>query len=113
MKKISTVTKALFALFILYLFFFLPIPFYLETPGNAFGLDEMVEVNEEFSKVPGDFYITTVSIQQSTPFRALTSFLPFRDLVSERDLFGDIEDFEEYNSIQKYYMDSSVNTAIQ
>lgn len=96
-----------------YLFFFQPIPFYMEVPGGAFGLDEMVEIDQEFSDEPGDFYITTVSIQQVTPFTALSSFLPFRDLVSEAQLFGEIDDFEEYNKIQKFYMDSSINTAVQ
>ena|SRR5690625_4133575 len=113
MKRIPAFIKALLILGVLYLFFFMPIPFYLEVPGRAFGLDNMVEVNEEFSNDPGEFYITTVGIQQTTPFTALSSVLPFRDLLSEQDLFGDVQDFEEYDVIQQYYMDSSINTAIQ
>ena len=113
MKRFTRLFKVLLVMAVLYAFVFLPIPFYLEIPGKAFGLDSMVEVNNEFSEEPGDFYLTTVSIQQATPLTALSSVLPFRDLLSEADLFGDIEDFEEYDAMQQYYMNSSINTAIQ
>lgn len=113
MKRFTRLFKVLLVMALLYAFVFFPIPFYLEIPGKAFGLDQMVEVNSEFSEEPGDFYLTTVSIQQATPLTALSSVLPFRDLVSEANLFGDIEDFEEYDVMQQYYMNSSINTAIQ
>ncbi len=113
MKKFSLFIQSLLVIGAIYLFFFLPIPFYLEVPGTAFGLDDMIEVDGSGSDLPGDFYITTVGIQQGTPFTILTSVLPFRDLVSERELFGDIENYEEYDVIQQYYMDSSINTAVQ
>jgi PDZ domain-containing protein len=112
MKKIPTWLKGLLLFIAVYLFMFQPIPFYMEVPGRAFGLDEMVEVNQEFSDDPGEFYITTVGIQQVTPMTALTSILPYRDLFSEQELFGD-QNFEEYDVIQQYNMTSSSNTAIQ
>ncbi|HIZ70570.1 MAG TPA: PDZ domain-containing protein [Candidatus Atopostipes pullistercoris] len=113
MKKISTWIKTLLIFAVLYLFFFLPLPLYLEVPGQAFELNDMVEVDHEYFNDSGDFYITTVGIQQATPFTALSSVFPFRDLVTEKELFGDIDNYEEYNVIQNYYMDSSINTAIQ
>src|SRR5699024_323436 len=113
MKRFVQIIKVILIMVLLYAFIFVPIPFYLEVPGKAFGLDGMVEVNNEFSNEPGDFYLTTVAIQQATPLTALSSVLPFRDLLSEVDLFGDIEDFEEYDAMQQYYMNSSINTAVQ
>lgn len=113
MKKLPGWLKGILVLGFIYLFFFQPIPFYIESPGGAFGLDDMVEVNHKFSDEEGDFYITTVGIQQATPFTSLSSVLPFRDILSEQELFGDVSDFEEYDSIQQFYMDSSINTAIQ
>lgn len=113
MKRFVQIIKVILIMVLLYAFIFVPIPFYLEVPGKAFGLDGMVEVNNEFSNEPGDFYLTTVAIQQATPLTALSSVLPFRDLLSEVDLFGDIEDFEEYDAMQHYYMNSSINTAVQ
>ncbi len=113
MKKIPTWFKGVLIILAVYLFAFQPIPFYIESPGTAFGLDEMVEVDQQFSEDPGEFYITTVGIQQATPMTALTSVRPYRDLISEQELFGDVEDFHEYDIIQQYYMNSSGNTAIQ
>lgn len=113
MKKLSSWIKILLILGILYLFFFLPLPLYLEVPGRAFELNDMVEVDHEYFNDTGEFYITTVGIQQATPFTALSSVLPFKDLVTEKDLFGEIDNYEEYDVIQQYYMDSSINTAIQ
>lgn len=113
MKKVPTWIKSLIILAVVYLFVIQPIPFYIEKPGSAFGLDEMVAIDGEVSDDPGEFYITTVAIQQATPLTAFTSVLPYRDLLTERELFGDMTDFEEYDVIQNYYMESSSNTAIQ
>jgi len=113
MKKVPGWLKIGLIIIAVYLFVFQPIPFYLEVPGSAFGLDEMVEVDGEYSEAPGDFYITTVAVQQATPMTALSAVLPYRDLFNEQELFGEVENFEEYDEIQQYYMESSENTAIQ
>lgn len=113
MKKMPTWLKGLLLIIAVYLFALRPIPLYIESPGTAFGLDEMVEVDHKYADDPGEFYLTTVGIQQVTPMTALTGFMPYRDLLSEQELFGDIQDFEEYDVIQQYFMDSSGNTAIQ
>lgn len=113
MKKIPTWIKSLFIFVVIYLFVIQPIPFYIEKPGSAFGLDDMVAIDGEISDDPGEFYITTVAIQQATPLTAFTSILPYRDLLTERELFGEMTDFAEYDVIQNYYMESSSNTAIQ
>lgn len=98
---------------VIYLLVFNPIPYYIESPGKAFSLNEMVEVNDEFSDEAGDFYLTTISFRQATPLSALSSLFPFRDLVKQADVVGDVEDFDTYDIIQQYYMESSANTAIQ
>ena len=113
MKKVPAWLKSLFIFVIIYLFVIQPIPYYIEKPGTAFGLDDMVAVDGQLADDPGEFYITTVGIQQATPLTALSSLLPYRDLLSEQELFGDMSDYEEYDVIQNYYMKSSSNTAIQ
>lgn len=113
MKKIPKwVQSILFLLFLFFLFFF-RLPLYLEVPGNIFPLNRMVEVDHQLSDAPGEFYLTTIGVQQLTPAMLVRSFLPYQDLVRESDLFGDFDDFESYDSIQKYYMDSSINNAIK
>lgn len=113
MKKIPIWIQRLFFFLILFFLFFFPLPFYLEVPGNIFPLSDMIEVNKEYEKNTGEFYITTVGVKQATPLTFLQSFLPYQDLVSESKLLGDFEDFENYNTIQKYYMNHSINNAIK
>ncbi len=113
MKKIPTWLKSFMVILAVYLFSFQPIPYYMESPGRAFGLDDMVEIGEEYGENTGEFYITTVGVQQVTPMIALSSIRPFHDLISEEALFGEVQDFEAYDTIQQYYMESAGNTAIQ
>lgn len=113
MKRIPKWLKAIFILIFFYVLFFFRLPYYIEKPGSLFSLDEMVEVDNEFTDEPGDFYITTVGIQKTTPITLLSSLLPYRDLVKETDLFGESNDAETYNKIQEYYMQSSINNAIK
>lgn len=113
MKRIPRWLQVILALLFFYLLVFLRLPYYLEVPGSIFSLDEMVEVDNQFTDNPGDFYITTVGIQRTTPITLLSSLLPYRDLVSESDLFGDFDDYETYDEIQAYHMKSSINNAIK
>ncbi len=113
MKKLPTWLKALLIIIAVYLFAFQPIPYYVESPGRAFGLDDMVKIGDEYGENAGEFYLTTVGVQQVSPMTALLSIRPFHDLLSEQALFGDIQNFEAYDTIQQYYMESSGNTAIQ
>lgn len=113
MKKLPTWLKILLVFIVVYLFAFQPIPYYLESPGQAFGLDNMVEIDEKYAENEGEFYLTTVGIRQATPMTALLSLRPFHSLLSEQRLFGEVPDFDAYDRIQQYYMDSSGNSAIQ
>lgn len=113
MKRIPKWLQGLLLLFIVYFLFFLRLPLYLEVPGQIFSLDEMVEVEQNTSDAPGEFYITTVGIQQLTPITMVRSLFPYQDLVSEAELFGEAENFDNYDRIQKYYMESSINHAIK
>lgn len=113
MKNRPKWLQGLILIFIGYFLFFLRLPFYIEVPGQVFSLDEMVDIEQNTTDVPGDFYITTVGVQQLTPVTFIRSFFPYQDLVTEAELFGDAENFESYDRIQKYYMDSSINHAIK
>ena len=113
MRKIPKWVQGVLFLLLVYFIFFLRLPLYLEVPGNVFSLDEMIEVDSEQKDAPGEFYITTVGIQQLTPATIWRSFYPYQDLISESELFGEHNDFESYNRLQKYYMESSINHAIK
>ncbi|MDN6195976.1 MAG: PDZ domain-containing protein [Atopostipes suicloacalis] len=113
MKKIPKwFRKLLFFIILLFMFFF-PLPFYLEVPGSIFPLSDMVEVDHQYEELSGEYYITTVGVKQATPVTIFQTFLPYHDLVSESKLLGNLDNFENYNRIQKYNMNHSINSAIK
>jgi len=92
---------------------FLPIPYYIEQPGATIDLKELITVNQKEDTSAGSFSLTSVGIRQATVFTAIgTKFNKFKDLISEEELLGGATD-EEYNRIQRYYMESSQNSAIE
>lgn len=92
---------------------FLPIPYYLEVPGTAEKLNDIVTVDSKNDTAKGSFMLTTVGLQQATLSSAIVGhFQPFVDVVPKDELMGDTSS-AEYDQIQKYYMTSSQNAAIQ
>lgn len=106
---LSTTVAALIG----FLSIFLPLPYYLETAGDAFLLDEMIIVDAKQDQDLGAYSMTTIGISQATPLTALSSLLPYRDLVSEEDLFSGVDSGDQYDFIQELYMKNSVDAAIQ
>lgn len=114
MTKFKRILLKTISLFItLYLIFLQPLPLYIESPGTAFNLKEMIEVDNQFSKSTTNLFLTTVGIRQATVFTSFSSVLPFRDLLKEKDLFGEIDNLDEYNKVQKIYMENSIHNAIK
>lgn len=94
-----------------YLFFFFPIPYYVERPGSAVVINDRVEVDGRADESASKYMLTTVEIFKATPFSSLFQYLPYHSGVSERDLLGDYEDYSAYKTLQNYYMDYSIHTA--
>ncbi|WP_277630601.1 SepM family pheromone-processing serine protease [Atopococcus tabaci] len=105
--------KILLALFLLILFFRLPIPYYIESPGSAVALEPLVKIDGQEKEMPGTYMLTTVRIMQATPALSFTALLPFHDGLSRSSLLGTAENYEEYDTLQRFYMENSKNTAIE
>lgn len=92
---------------------FLPLPYYLEVPGSAETLTDIVEVDGVGDDHEGAFMLTTVGIRQATLVQlAAAQFNDFTDVYSKKELFG-TDTSAEYNRMQENYMTSSQNTAMQ
>lgn len=95
------------------LVFVIRIPYYIEGPGSTENLKDFVTVDGKNDKSSGGFYLTTVGVRKATLASALFAhFSDFNELISKEDLMGGSTN-EEYEQIQKYYMDSSQNAAIE
>ncbi|MFC6170743.1 SepM family pheromone-processing serine protease [Loigolactobacillus jiayinensis] len=112
MKQHRRKITALVVVLLLLIGFFLPLPFYLETPGTAESLTKFVTVNGKKDQHKGRYMLTTVALQQARPLTYLWSKTqPFAETVSKEALMGDASS-KTYEQMQTYYMQSSINDAI-
>lgn len=94
-------------------FVIVPLPYYVEAPGATIDLKDMITVNDQEDKESGSFSLTSVGIRRATGFGVASALLSdFKDVISEEELTGGATN-EEYNQMQKYYMESSQNAAIE
>lgn len=93
--------------------FIVPIPYYIEEPGDTINLKELITVNDKKDENDGSFSLTSVGIRRATVFTALRAKTqPFREIISADDLTGGVSD-DEYMQIQKFNMETSQNFAIE
>lgn len=94
-------------------FVIVPLPYYVEAPGATIDLKDMITVDDQKDKESGSFSLTSVGIRRATGFGVVSALLSdFQDVISEEELTGGATN-EEYNQMQKYYMESSQNAAIE
>ena len=115
MKKIKNKRFTIWyaSILVLILGLVVPLPYYIEAPGSAVRLSELIEVNDKKDNNPGSFMLTTVAIRKATPLTYFTKYLPFHEGITEKELLGMTESSEEYDNLQQYYMQSSINAAIE
>ncbi|AXG38251.1 PDZ domain-containing protein [Enterococcus gilvus] len=90
-----------------------PIPYYIEQPGETINLKELITVNDKKDEHKGSFSLTSVGIRRATVFTALRSKMePFNEIISADELTGGASD-DEYMQIQKFNMETSQNFAIE
>lgn len=111
-KWLKTILVIFLGIFIVG-FVVVPLPYYVESPGATINLKELITVNDQQDKASGSFSLTSVDIRKATGFLAVKAKLSkFEDLISEEELTGGATN-EEYNQMQRYYMESSQNAAIE
>ena len=112
-KTRNKVLGAIFIFIVVAAFFLMPTGYYLEVPGSAEDTSQFVKVDGKHDKKKGNFLLTTVGIVSGTPFTLLKSLgNNFETIYSQQDLMGD-ENSQQYFQVQKYYMKSATNNAIQ
>ncbi|MGM0339285.1 SepM family pheromone-processing serine protease [Candidatus Enterococcus murrayae] len=90
-----------------------PIPYYIEEPGETINLKELITVNDKKDENKGSFSLTSVGIRRATVLMALKAKVePFHEIISVNELTGGASD-DEYMQIQKFNMETSQNFAIE
>lgn len=92
-------------------FLFLPLPYFIEAPGTTEDLRDFVTIEGKKDSAKGSFSLTSVSFMPATPIRILIAqFDDFQDVLSKKELMG-TQSSSEYESIQRFYMQTSQNMA--
>ncbi|MGD7043574.1 SepM family pheromone-processing serine protease [Jeotgalibacillus proteolyticus] len=92
---------------------FYTLPYYIQKPGSAFALDDIVEV-EEGTSSQGDFSLMTVSQVQANIFAYLwAKFDEYQVVYPVDQIRNPHESDEEYSVRQLHLMDSSAVQAIE
>lgn len=115
MKKNKLVKRLLliFVALVAIAFVIVPIPYYIEEPGETINLKDLITVNGKKDQQQGSFSLTSVGIRRATAFTAVKAKVtPFREIISADELTGGTSD-EEYMQIQQFNMETSQNFAIE
>ncbi|WP_125767751.1 SepM family pheromone-processing serine protease [Companilactobacillus furfuricola] len=112
-KSRNKLLGGIFLFILVLLFFFLPTNYFLEVPGSAESTAQYVKVDGKQDKSKGNLLLTTVGIEQATPFLLVKSLgNDFETIYPREELMGD-ESTSQYFQVQQYYMRSATNSAIQ
>ncbi|WP_125546938.1 SepM family pheromone-processing serine protease [Levilactobacillus lindianensis] len=93
-------------------FFFLPLPKYIEGPGEADDLKTFVKMPGHPDKNNGKYMITAVAVAQARPVSYIyAKFNPYYSIEDVADVTGG-QDNATYDRVQDFYMQSAINESI-
>ncbi|PWG00676.1 peptidase [Levilactobacillus bambusae] len=92
-------------------FFLLPLPEYIEGPGDANDLKQMVTVKGHPDDRSGDFLLMTVALTKARPVSLLKAkLIPYYSVEPEAAVTGG-QSSQTYTKVQDFYMQSAINEA--
>ncbi|SDD95942.1 PDZ domain-containing protein [Paenibacillus sp. UNCCL117] len=115
LKKASRIVFSVFAAVLLvFIVYFVPLPYYIFKPGTAEVLAPMVHAKQAAGEDKGQFMLTTVQLSEVNIAGYLMSFVsPYQELRLKSELLKNNETREEYSQRQVIVMHTSQADAIQ
>lgn len=90
---------------------FYPLPYYVESPGGASDIRQVLTVDNAEDEKEGSYNFTYVSVVQATALQLLAAqFNPYATIRTEQEMTGGANS-EEYFRIAQFYMETSQNMA--
>ena len=94
-----------------FLAFVVPLPYYIEVPGGAEDIRQVLQVDNKEDKESGAYQFVTVRIQRASFAHLVYAWLtPFTDIHSTQEMTGGSTD-AEFMRINQFYMQTSQNMA--
>lgn len=91
---------------------FVRLPYYIEMPGGAYDIREVLTVDGKEDEEEGSYNFVAVTVMRATPIQLLYALLtPHTEISSAEDTTGGYSD-DDYWRISQFYMDSSQHSAI-
>lgn len=91
---------------------FIPLPYYIEMPGGAYDIRQVLTVNDKEDDKDGSYNFVAVTQMRATAAGLLYAYLtPFTDIETKEETTGDYTE-EEYYRMNQFYMETSQNAAI-
>ncbi|MEW4354281.1 SepM family pheromone-processing serine protease [Streptococcus pneumoniae] len=91
--------------------FIVPLPYYIEVPGGAEDIREVLKVDDKEDTAAGSYNFVTVGIQHATFAHLVYAWLtPFTDIHTAEEVTGGSSD-REFLRINQFYMETSQNMA--
>ncbi|MBP2622828.1 SepM family pheromone-processing serine protease [Streptococcus oricebi] len=87
------------------------LPYYVEVPGMAEDIRQVLRVDDKEDKADGSYQFVTVGVEQATFAHLVYAWLtPFTDIYSAEEMTGG-STHQEFNRINQFYMETSQNVA--
>ncbi|MFC3932112.1 SepM family pheromone-processing serine protease [Streptococcus dentapri] len=111
-KRFKWWISGLILLLLLAFCFLFPLPYYVETPGGAYDINEVLTVDGQTNKDEGSYNFVAVSVRRGTIFQMVYAWLtPYTDIVSADEMTGGAST-KDFDLMNQYYMENSQNIAI-
>lgn len=110
--KLFKIALIIFAVIVVFLGLFYPLPYFVETLGTAESVGNMVKVDGKNDDQKGNFFLTTVSVAQANGAMMIYSkFDHFATVYSKQSLTGGLNS-QQFSLVNQFYMQTAQNTAI-
>jgi len=111
-KFIKENYKGLIALILIFLIFYIELPYSIYTPGGAVNLNERITIKEEY-ETEGSFNMAYVSmIKGSIPFLMLSKVFPDWEIVKKENITIEDESMDELLERERLYLQESIDNAV-
>lgn len=110
-KKIILILSIILATVAVWAAVLVPLPYYIESPGGATDIRQVLMVNGQEDQEPGSYNFVYVQVRQATALQLLAAnFDKHSDIYTDEEMTGGSSS-EDYFRISQFYMETSQNLA--
>lgn len=110
-KRIILIASLSLLTILLWLSALIPLPYYIESPGGAADIRQVLQVNGEEDTADGSYNFVYINVQQATAIQLLfAAFDSHKDIYPESMVTGGANN-EDYYRINQFFMETSQNLA--